>query len=815
MLLPPGPDTRVVELRVHGIMGTKAESLVDSVAAVEVGGDRLGRIVRPADRLRRPAPGPMLRANGRSLPRIVEGYVWGGMTSGGLAKSAWALLFPFSLANVAHWMLPPVAPNSRAATVLGLAIRSLLRIAALLLTMLLVTQVAVVSLDLLAAQCLSPGAACLSGAPDWLRETPSVRALLGLLPVLLVIFTLHRVSTACWDITGDSSLLSARKLEDRHVRGQMPGTGLAADPDTPTLRALHTVAALATVSLLPLGGPLSPPSGALPGVLWTTAMVLLVLALAGALLIDDPTGATPERGGRWLRASFGRIPRRLLIGLGVTLVIAAGASTNPLPTRLSGTDSTAELIAAAMFVVCVVFAVLLLPAALLARPMWATRPRELRPWAGGWMSAPVLGIACLLGGGFGAGLGIAVRRLIDAPGLELPRGYQSLTLLWGAGAVLTVLVATPVIGLVVLYRLRRERRGLVDPEAALLHDGRPDDLALANHAWWWARWRRAHVHHVALVTAGVLLIGSALALVMRLSNVDPPGWTEPLSGLGVLALGLLAAGLLRAVYIAVKAKETARQLGVIADLACFWPREAHPTVPPCYALKVVPELAARAREHLRDPGVRVVLTGHSQGGLLAAFAAARLMETLPPADRERVGLVTAGSQLQWAYPRAFPAVVPHTALAALAGGLDGRWRALCRGTDFLGGAVTTWQRQVCDGELLGVGYRPDGALGPLPPATRAPTGALILGGDHWLPDPLAGPFPGRRWVPGVLGHREYFADPEWDRAIALAAGLDPTEPTTDWHAGLPALRATQNGASSTTATTPRSEPADTDPSTAN
>jgi hypothetical protein len=266
--------------------------------------------------------------------------------------------------------------------------------------------------------------------------------------------------------------------------------------------------------------------------------------------------------------------------------------------------------------------------------------------------------------------------------------------------------------------------------------------------------------------------------------MEPPPWIRPLSGVGVLALGVLVAGLLRAVYNAARAPEAGRHLGVIADLACFWPRESHPIVPPCYALKAAPELAARAVEHLRDPYTRVVLTGNSQGGLLVIVAAARLLNSLNEPERRRIGIVTVGSPLQWAYPRAFPGVVSHASLSALAGLLGTRWRALCRGTDPIGGAVTTWRRQVCDGRLLGIGFRPDGTIGPLPAASRSPSGALVLGLDHWLPDPLAGPFPGRRWNAGIQGHRDYSADPEWDRAIALAAGLDPAPLST---AGLPTL----------------------------
>jgi hypothetical protein len=246
----------------------------------------------------------------------------------------------------------------------------------------------------------------------------------------------------------------------------------------------------------------------------------------------------------------------------------------------------------------------------------------------------------------------------------------------------------------------------------------------------------------------------------------------------VFTLAALAGALLRAVYNAVRNPDSSRKLGVLADLACFWPREAHPIVPPCYAVKVAPELAARTMTHLRDPGTRVVLVGESHGSLLAAVAVSRLLNSLNEPERRRIGLVTVGSQLQWAYTRAFPAVLPFSALATLAGELGTRWRSLCRGTDPLGGAVTTWRRQVYEDSLLGMGLRPDGTPGPLAAAARGPSGALVLGLDHWLPDPLQGPVAGRRWAPGLQRHGNYAADPEWDRAVAMAAGFDPTDPPT-------------------------------------
>lgn len=771
-MLTPGPDTRVVELRVHGAMGTTPESLVSAVAAVDVAGDGVGRFVRPADRLLRPAPGPMLRAEGQSIPRVVEGYVWGGMTSGGAAKAAWALLFPFSLANVAHWMLPPTPSGHRLAARLGLANRSLLRLAGALLTMLLVTQAAVVSLDLIAAQCLAPGSPCLaSTVPEWLRSAYLVRPLIGLLPVLATIWVLHRISCVAWETTAPPN----PPPTPPNARVQLPGTNLVADPDTPTLRALHLVAALATVALLPLGGPFAPPSGPL-AVLWVLALVLLVAALLGVLLLDDPTGAHPRRGGHWLRAALGPWPRRVLLGLGVALVAAAAAVQHPLPTALPGTDATIEGVAAALIVLVVLVGVLLVPAALIARTEWRGLPRSLRPWAGGWMSAPVLAMAALLGGGFGAGLAIAVQRVV---GFDVPAGYDSVTLLWGASAAIGLVVALGGAGVAAYTALRLRAGRFTEQEAVvrLLHEDNPRDLPTAVRAWRAASWWRRHLHHVVLASAGVLCAGAAVAIVNRLLGAGLPAWTEPLSGLGVLALGVLAGALLRAVYNAARAPEAGRQLGVLADLAAFWPREAHPIVPPCYAMKVVPELAARTVEHLREPGTRVVLAGDSHGSLLVAVAAARLLNSSNEPERRRVGLLTVGSQLQWAYARAFPAVLPHTALAGLAGELGTRWRALCRGTDTLGGAVTTWGQQVYDRSLLGIGFRPDGTTGPLPEAVRAPHGALVLGLDHWLPDPAAGPVPGRRWTPGVQRHANYSADPEWDRAVALAAGLDPAEPS--------------------------------------
>jgi hypothetical protein len=360
--------------------------------------------------------------------------------------------------------------------------------------------------------------------------------------------------------------------------------------------------------------------------------------------------------------------------------------------------------------------------------------------------------------------------VLGGPPLALPHSYAFLTLLWGVAGALTVVA---VLVYAVVMGMRRMVLGARVPvELPLLHAGRDADAKRAAPAWRMAAWGRSHAHHVILVLVAVLTAGAAVSAMPWLAGALPPTWTEPLSGVGFATLALLAGALLREVYTAARQTDTARHLGGLSDLACFWPREAHPIIAPCYALKVVPELAARTQEHLAEPNTRVVLTGHSQGSVIAMAAVTRLLAGLPEADRDRIGLVVAGSPLQWAYLRGFPSVVSHEGLLELFHDLNGRWRTMARGTDPIGGGLTTWGRQVFDERLIGVGFLPDGTYGALPAAVAGPTGALVLGGDHWLPDPERGPFPGRRWAPGVLRHGDYYSDPEWDRAVACAAGFD-------------------------------------------
>jgi hypothetical protein len=152
---------------------------------------------------------------------------------------------------------------------------------------------------------------------------------------------------------------------------------------------------------------------------------------------------------------------------------------------------------------------------------------------------------------------------------------------------------------------------------------------------------------------------------------------------------------------------------------------------------LVADLVARSEEFLDTPANQLVLTGSGVGAHVAYAAATRLREALPAHQFERVGLVVAGASY---------------ADQDLVDAMGGRLRILCRGTDTWGGIAES------HGDDLQA-------------VTRRDSGAIVHGSAHWLPDPQVAPIVGKRWTPGINGHRNYTADPEWDHAIAIAASL--------------------------------------------
>ncbi|MFF1510463.1 hypothetical protein [Streptomyces sp. NPDC058326] len=184
-----------------------------------------------------------------------------------------------------------------------------------------------------------------------------------------------------------------------------------------------------------------------------------------------------------------------------------------------------------------------------------------------------------------------------------------------------------------------------------------------------------------------------------------------------------------------------RTIGILWDVGTFWPRAAHPFAPPCYAERAVPDLTWRMSSWTRSTGGRLVISGHSQGSVLAAAA----VWQLPPATRGRVALLTYGSPLERLYGRWFPAYFGPDALRALNRTVR-CWHNLYRATDPIGGPVRVPaedERPAVDAAEL----RDPVAYG----RTR----------EHPLPEP-------------ILGHSDYRSDPEF--AVRRSALLDQLLP---------------------------------------
>lgn len=119
--------------------------------------------------------------------------------------------------------------------------------------------------------------------------------------------------------------------------------------------------------------------------------------------------------------------------------------------------------------------------------------------------------------------------------------------------------------------------------------------------------------------------------------------------------------------------------GMIADVLGFWPVEAHPLGGRDYRLDVVSGLHSFLDAHAED---KVVLVGHSQGSVIAAWVA----HERPPDDRSRLALVTCGCPLSSLYRTFFPGTF-NDAFFRRARESVYSWDNLWRDTDPIGTAL--------------------------------------------------------------------------------------------------------------------------------
>ncbi len=240
-------------------------------------------------------------------------------------------------------------------------------------------------------------------------------------------------------------------------------------------------------------------------------------------------------------------------------------------------------------------------------------------------------------------------------------------------------------------------------------------------------------------TAAMLAVASCLLLVLAAEIVlavctGPAGHPQLLpapwhgaASVITLLVAVLTGGLVALLRQAYSSPARRKTIGILWDVGTFWPRAVHPLAPPCYAERAVPEVVDRIRlltghftdeaddianlkyqaglpdrertERLTVPAGKLLLTGYSQGSIIASAVVAQL----PPDVLPDLALLTLACPARRLYGRAFPAYFGQRQLIELARLLgaeapgeqdvpdeldralaSARWRDLRRRSDYIG-----------------------------------------------------------------------------------------------------------------------------------
>ncbi|MDD7941975.1 hypothetical protein PHK61_26520 [Actinomycetospora lutea] len=314
----------------------------------------------------------------------------------------------------------------------------------------------------------------------------------------------------------------------------------------------------------------------------------------------------------------------------------------------------------------------------------------------------------------------------------------------------------------------------------------------AKFRYSWAAALLAAVSALGMAAAGFI---SGWRLVVPGDREIAPAWlvalltedgtkdtTSLLAVLGVWASTALVVVLLGLGYRAFRQPSARTAIGVLWDLMSFWPRLVHPLCPPPYGGRAVLEVSERVMWLVNEKRhQRVVLSGHSQGSLICLAAATYLtspieadggQRDLDETDRVQakaaLGLLTYGSQLQWAFARLFPCFVGFHHQARLYQELQGRWRSLYRNTDPLGGPVLSWSSTAPSRDPAHAG---GGTYGHL--LTDRCPGASSATHDVCLVDPVSLTRTHDDPEPRVAGHSGYYDDPWLARQRDEVFGPEP------------------------------------------
>lgn len=662
------PPSGVVELRIHGVGGTPPEEILDVPVTCLVAGDESAGFFRPW---------------GQDDGPSREAYSWGGLTSAARLRALWVLLTPFALANLAGWMLRhggrPTDRGPRRRDGLEASAVAVIRGYGLVLTVALAAYVALGAIDLVGFQC-GARPACVEGR-WWLSpwdnrlvdgdpgRSMTMGAILAVGIVLGVAWLARRSQMAIHDRAGSFTPVDDPVLTVNLNHGRMWESPHVAH----RLGLTHTAAALSAIGLTLAVA--AEAAGGFSSFVAPLGWFILLLAVAAVTRLEG-------------------IPARLhssLLALSVlyVAVVAAwflvGSAPSPTGARLPATVPA---------VLLPVYGLGALLAGTAALWLWRRNPH-------GALRAALVGPGLLLMAAgvvnaFGSGILIRLADLLGSPlaASDSADGAAPAPILYpdwvGDVAVVTVFafLVTAAVVTVVWYRAG-EGPTCTELERRYADRGGLDCVDPDDRRW---AERVGQAEVVARLTdrAG-LVVAAVVAIVLVglagavLASDDPTGlglgsWAEPLAAPASVVLGAVPVLAVIGISRLYRSRSVRRLVGIIWDVATFWPRWFHPWSPPSYGERAVPQLGHRLSTLAEGEGA--VVSAHSQGSVLAMATLARAeLRTI-----RRVALLTHGSPLSRLYARYFPEYLSEELFREMAEEVPA-WVNLWRPTDFIGGRI--------------------------------------------------------------------------------------------------------------------------------
>jgi hypothetical protein len=717
-----------IELRVHGVSGTPPESLLKA-SPVLIEGTLKAGFHRHA-----PSAEPMTAASSG----VREAYAWGGLTSGSRISSALRLLLlPFSLVNVAGWMLPgvtdpndnaPTRPTDMASASRRAATHALVtRLLAVCLTAYVTlgaTWVATVAVERITTRYDFP---LLRDAAAQARFT-----MLAVLALIAVWVLAARRTALAPKQPSQPTAETARVAQAPVMAPAKHGIDISdlwkGTQVTRRLSGVHAAIAIACAALLT--------SAALgPGTKWTAlgswlAWLAIAIAALGLFALLS-TGAWGRRVAAAVRVAA--IPMAL-IATGLTLAPHGVALTQTQMLKHVGRALTQGMASLAAAVLVLVLAQVIVG------------PRG-GPFAGRLYASSftVIGFGTAITGI--SGLAVIITWILS--------GRDVAAFVTGLAQTVAIigLVSCSVAAIVILLQLNAasqlasvdwfvrlhntiaHARGAIVSGACVFAVGAnvvaatyllkggvdaPANLQDGQRGWaswgwfviaavatsivaarlksWTARIVATIVGAVALTIGALYAAAVVAAVIAHSSPTDYVQVILALSDQWLVATAVLAAlvapmaAVIGYMWRGSRDQSTRRSVGVVWDLVSFWPRQFHPWAPPPYTDTTGPELAARVQKLARESGAHtVIVSAHSQGAIIAFVALSQLQSQSEPAAQgeARVCLLTYGQLLDAHYRWLFPWLFNPHSFATLDEQLQSRWINLHRITDPLGHSVRT------------------------------------------------------------------------------------------------------------------------------